>query len=93
MYRRLTETLIFDLREFIVKMTVEHGEITGIQKLENSERSPIGFNPLAFARLVLGDRSREELEIAYPDCRVDVHYKYLVDVLFPKLPSYIHSAY
>ena len=93
MYRRLTETLIFNLREFIVKMTVEHGEITGIQKLENSERSPIGFNPLAFARLVLGDRSREKLEIAYPDCRVDVHYRYLVDVLFPKLPSYIHSAY
>jgi hypothetical protein len=67
--------------------------VTDIQKLQAGERSPIGLNPLAFVQLLTGFKSREELEAAYPDVRIAQSHRYLIDVLFPKLPSYIHSAY
>jgi predicted acetyltransferase len=93
MYRRLTETLNFNLREFSIRMTVKDGEIVDVQRVEGGERSPLGFNPLAFVKLLLGDWRRDELEKAYPDCRVDASHRHLIDVMFPKLPSYIHSAF
>lgn len=93
MYRRLTETLNFNFREFTIRMTVKDGEVVDVQRVEGGERSPLGFNPLVFVKLLLGDWCRDELETAYPDCRVDVSHRHLVDVMFPKLPSYIHSAY
>lgn len=93
MYRRLTETLNFNFREFAIRMTIKDGEIVDVQRVKGGERSPLGFNPLAFVKLLLGDWRRDELETAYPDCRVDVSHRHLIDVMFPKLPSYIHSAY
>ena len=92
-YCHLTETLSFNFRRFTVKMSVENGQITNIQKLETNERSPIGLNPTVFVKLLLGDRSREELEMTYPDVRIDISHKHLLDILFPKKPSYMHSAY
>jgi predicted acetyltransferase len=92
-YRRLTDTLNFNFRKFTIRMTLKDGEVTDVQRIESGERSPLGFNPLVFVKLLLGDQSRDELESAYPDCRVDASCKHLVDVLFPRLPSYIHSAY
>jgi hypothetical protein len=93
MYCRLTETLDFNFRSFTIRMTVKDGEVLEISKIESGGRSPLGFNPLVFVKLLLGDKSRDELEAAYPDCRADASHRHLVDVLFPKLPSYIHSAY
>lgn len=93
MYRRLTDTLSFNFRAFTINVTCKDGRIESIQRIEAGPRSPIGLNPSVFVQLLTGYRSREELEMAFPDVRVDMSYRHLVDVLFPKLPSYIHSAY
>jgi predicted acetyltransferase len=93
MYHRLTETLSFNFRLFTVQMTVREGMIVRIRKVDTGERSPIGLNPSVFVQLLMGYRSRQELEATFPDVRIDVSRKHLIDVLFLKLPSYIHSAY
>jgi hypothetical protein len=78
---------------FTIRVTVKKGRIINIQKIQTSERSPIGLNPLAFIQLLTGYKNREELEATYPDVRIALSHRYLIDILFPKLPSYIHSAY
>jgi predicted N-acetyltransferase YhbS len=91
--RRLTEKLAFNFRRFIIQLQVENGSITDVRRLETGERSSLGLNPSTFTQLLLGYRSRCELEMCFPDFRIDVAHRRLLDVLFPKLPSYIHSAY
>jgi hypothetical protein len=93
MYRRLTETLNINFRSFTIQLTVKGGRIEDIRRLENPEWSPVGMNPTAFVQLLLGYKSRDELESAFPDMRIAVSHRHLIDVLFPKLPSYIHSSY
>jgi predicted acetyltransferase len=92
-YRNLSEKLNFNFRRYTVRMSVENGVITDTQRFETAERSPIGLNPLVFTQLLLGHRSREELEANYPDFIIQSTHKKLIDVLFPKLPSHIHMAY
>ena len=93
MYCGLTETIGFNFRSFTIKVACKDGRIVSINKVEGGPRSPIGLNPTVFVQLMTGYRSREELETAFPDIRIAVSHRHLIDVLFPKLPSYIHSAY
>lgn len=93
MYYRLTETLNFNLRMFTIQATVKDGKIKAIRKIAKGERSPIGLNPLAFVQLMMGYKNRQELEETVPDVRIAVSHRRLIDVLFPKMSSYIHSAY
>ncbi len=93
MYDRLTETLNFNFRAFTIQVTVEDGKIANIKKMDSDGWSPIGLNPLAFIQLMTGYRSRQQLEEAVPDVRIAVSHKHLMDILFPRMPSYIHSAY
>jgi predicted N-acetyltransferase YhbS len=92
-YCHLTEKLNFNFRHYTIEVSVEDGAITNIQKSESNEDRTIGLNPLVFTQLLLGHRSRNELETIYPDFGIRQSHKHLIDVLFPKLPSYIHSAY
>jgi hypothetical protein len=92
-YCHLTEKLNFNFRRYTVQIIVENGVISDIRKLDSNEDRTIGLNPLVFTQLLLGHRSREELEAAYPDFGIHPSHKHLIDVLFPKLPSYIHSTY
>jgi predicted acetyltransferase len=92
-YCHLNEKLNFNFRRYTVQVSVEDGAITDIQRLESNEDRIIGLNPLVFTQLLLGHRSRNELELIYPDFGIRPSHKHLIDVLFPKLPSYIHSAY
>jgi predicted acetyltransferase len=92
-YCHLTEKLNFNFRRYTVQIAVEDGVIADIQRLESNEDGTIGLNPIAFTQLLLGHRSRSELEMTYPDFGIRPSHKHLIDVLFPKLPSYIHSAY
>lgn len=92
-FGRLTESLTFNFRRFAVQITVQDGLIIGIEKLDRPERSMVGLNPPASTQLLLGYRSREELQMIFPDFNVRHGYEKLVDILFPKLPSFIHSVY
>jgi predicted acetyltransferase len=93
MYSRLTETLDFNLRAFTIQVSAKDGKIAGIKKIDTSKRSAIGLNPLTFTQLMTGYKNRSQLEEAMPDVRIALSHRLLIDVLFPKMPSYIHSAY
>jgi predicted acetyltransferase len=90
-YRRLSEKLSFNFRSYTVQVTAEDGSVTSIQRLESSEDRNIGLNPLVFTQLLLGHRNRSELEMTYPDFGIRQSHKHMIDVIFPKLPSYVHS--
>jgi len=92
-YSHLTEKLNFNFRRYTVQVSVENGSIVDITRLESNEDRTLGLNPLVFTQLLLGHQGRHELEMTYPDFRIDFNHKQLIDVLFPKLPSHIHAAY
>jgi hypothetical protein len=92
-YRRLTEKLNFNFRRYTVQMRIENGAVVDVETLDVNDDRTIGLNLTAFIQLLVGHRSREELEAVYPDFVVRSSHKHLIDVMFPKLPSYIHSAY
>jgi predicted acetyltransferase len=92
-YNRLTEKINLSFYRYTVQLTIENGAITDIQRLEDGEDRAVRFNPAVFMQLLLGYRSREELELTYPDFIVRSSHKQLIDVLFPKLPSYTHTVY
>jgi len=93
LYSHLTEKLNFNFRRYTVQVAVESGTITSVHKLDSNEDRTIGLNPLVFVQLLLGHRSRHELEMIYPDFAIRPSHKHLIDMLFPKLPSHIHAAY
>jgi hypothetical protein len=92
-YRRLTEKLSFNFYRFTVQMVIEDGVVSNVQRLETNEDRTIRASPLVFTQMLFAHRSREELQRIYPDFMVHPSHQHLVDVLFPKLPSYIHCAY
>jgi predicted acetyltransferase len=92
-YRHLTERLSFNFYLYTVQLMVEDGLIMDVQRMETNEDRIIRVNPLVFPQLLLGHRSRHELEMIYPDFIIRPSHKQLIDILFPKLPSHIHSAY
>jgi predicted acetyltransferase len=89
----LTQKLNLNLYRYTIQITFENGMVTSVQRFDTSEDRVIRFNPVVFVQLLLGYRSREELETVYPDFLVKPGYKSLVDVLFPKMPSFIHTNY
>jgi predicted acetyltransferase len=92
-FKHLNMQLYFNFYRYTVQMAIESGTITKIQRLDLCEDRNMRFNPLVFMQMLLGYRSREELETAYPDFIVKMSHKSLIDVLFPRLPSYIHTDY
>jgi len=89
----LTGSLNFNLYSNTIQIVFGHGKITTIVRLESCEDRAIRFNPQVFVQLLLGYRSREELEATYPDFLVKPSHKQLIDTLFPKMPSFIHTNY
>jgi predicted acetyltransferase len=89
----LTAKLDFNFFRYTVRLTIESGVIKDVQRLEECEDKAMRFNPTVFQQLLLGYRSREELELTYPDFIVRPSHRPLIDILFPKLPSYIHTVY
>lgn len=92
-FRHLTEKIDFNFCRYTVQMAIKDGMIVNVERLATSDDRTMILNPLVFTQLLLGHRSREELERIYPDFIVRPIRKHLVDVLFPKLPSYIHTTY
>lgn len=92
-YRHITEKISFNFYRYTVQLTIQDGAITGAQRLETNEDRTIRANPMVFTQLLLGYRSREELQAIYPDFIVRPSRRNLIDVLFPKMPSYIHTEY
>jgi len=92
-YRHLTEKVNFNFYRHVIQVTFEDGVVKDVQRVETTKDRTIRFNPLVFTQLLLGYRNLEELQTIYLDCFVRPIHQHLVDVLFPKLPSYIHTDY
>jgi predicted acetyltransferase len=92
-YTGLSKDITINFWKYAVKMKIEEGKITSIEKAFGEKDRTIGFNPYVFTKLALGYKSRMELEKMYPDFRVQGDSGGLIDVMFPKQPSYIHYSY
>lgn len=75
-----------------LKLTIVNGEVAEIQdfKPESFREASAGFPDKTFYYLLLGSRTFEELEYAFPDCFVGKPSdRALLATLFPKQPSAI----
>lgn len=92
-FRHLTGKLNFNFYRYTVQVSLEDGTVTDVRRLETNEDRTMRFNPAVFTQLLFGYRDRAELENVYQDFLVRPSHRHLIDVLFPKLPSYIHTDY
>jgi predicted acetyltransferase len=92
-YRGFTENINLNLYHNTIKLIIKHGKLEKIQKLDTCDHRDIRMNPEVFTQLIVGYRSREELETIYPDFMIRPSHRYLIDVMFPKKPSFIHTEY
>jgi predicted N-acetyltransferase YhbS len=73
----------------------ENGRIIDIEGLGFSSEwgEPIQIPTRAAVPLFLGCRDREESQVFWKDMGAQPKYAYLLDVLFPKMESFIYSIY
>lgn len=89
----LTQNVCLNLYHEAFELHFEGGELTAVESLGFSERAGIRIPPSLVAPLLLGYRSREELAQAHHDVSVWGEWRHLVDVMFPKLTSFIYTIY
>lgn len=91
----LTETVVVNLYREAFELRFERGAIRSVNAVgfRRWEETSINMPPQAFAPLVLGYRSREELHQAYPDVGIWGQSSCLIDVLFPKMEAFIYLNY
>jgi predicted N-acetyltransferase YhbS len=78
-----------------VRLRFESGKLTEVANLgaTNWEGEPIHMPPLRLIPLVLGYKTRQELQDAHPDVNVWHNSRMIVDTLFPKTESLIYTVY
>ncbi len=74
-------------------MRFEGGKLVAVEALGFCDRGGIRVPPLTVAPLLLGWRSREELRSIRPDLSIGRDWQHLVDILFPKVDSFIYTVY
>jgi hypothetical protein len=88
-----TGELLLDFYRSGIKIQIEGGTITKIEDWQPStdSRGDLAFPGLSFLNLVCGSRSFSELKDFYPDCysRKKSEAPALIEILFPKKPSYV----
>jgi predicted N-acetyltransferase YhbS len=90
----ITQSVILNLYRQAYELKFEKGHITAVNAIGFcDEANMIRIPPMQFIPLVLGYKSREELQAVYPDFSIRGQSQYLVDVLFPKMKSFLHLIY
>lgn len=92
-YAGLTRTICLNLYREAFELRFEKGKLQAVNAVGFKDEWGIKIPPLLFAPLLLGYRSREELHHMYPDIAIDGQFKALVDVMFPKLESFLFTIY
>ena len=92
-YNCLTRVVNLNFYRYTIQLAIEKGRITHIENVEDCMNKTVRFNPNVFPQLLLGYRSREELEKICPDFIVQPACRRLIDILFPKKSSFIHTVY
>jgi predicted N-acetyltransferase YhbS len=89
----LTQNVCLNLYREAFELRFEGGRLAAVEPLGFSDRGGIRIPPLLLAPLLLGYRDREELARAHHDVSVSGEWQHLVDILFPKVTSFIHTIY
>jgi GNAT superfamily N-acetyltransferase len=88
-------SLEIDLYRDGLRMEIERGRIVSIEPwrapIPEEDSTAMGCPPLTFVQLVLGHRSIEELTALFPDVWHSSDKRFLIDTLFPKLPSHVEQ--
>jgi hypothetical protein len=91
-FERYSGELVFTFYRSGLRFVFENGRIAAIEdfKTDSHRAAAAGFPDRTFYYLLLGSRTLEELEYAFPDCFVRKPTdRALLETLFPKLPSAI----
>jgi predicted N-acetyltransferase YhbS len=89
----LTRTICLNIYREAFELHFERGKLLAVTSIGFSDGGDLRIPPLLLAPLLLGYRSREELSKMYPDFSAYGKMEYLVDVLFPKVESFIYTIY
>jgi len=89
----LTQDICLSLYRQGFELRFVRGRLTAVEPLSSGDRGSIRLPPLLAAPLLLGYRCWDELAQAHHDMSVRDDCRYLVDVLFPKVPSFIYTIY
>lgn len=89
----LTRTVCLNLYREAFELYFEKGKLQTVIAIGFTDKGEIKIPPLLLAPLLLGYRSREELSRMFPDIGIYGQSQHLVDVMFPKLDSFIFTIY
>lgn len=90
----LTRSVILNLYQAGYELVFDEGCITAVNALGFCENAyDIRIPPMQFVQLALGYRTRDELQMIYPDVGISAQAQPLVDVLFPKMNAFLHLIY
>jgi predicted acetyltransferase len=93
-FENLTRSLIINLYREGYELVFENGQIITVNTLGFCEDAyEVRIPPNQFTQLVLGYRSCEELRDIYPDVSITGQAQPLIDVLFPKMESFLYILY
>jgi predicted acetyltransferase len=94
-FRDLNRDIYINLYKNALMLTFRNGTLESVEPLDfvdasiGAEGGDIDIPPDAFIRLVLGYRRIDQLIDAWPDISVKPESRYLMEVLFTKMTSYL----
>ena len=93
-FAQLNQSVVINLYRQAYELKFVDGQINTVNELSFYEgASTLSLPPAQFVPLVLGYKNRQELQEFYPDVSTRGQAQYLVDVLFPKMKSFLHLIY
>jgi hypothetical protein len=89
----MTREVVVNLYREAFALRFESGRLVEAVTVGFREGGDLRLPPQLFTPLVLGYRTRSELETLFPDVGAWGQSRLLVDTLFPKVPSYLYTIY
>ena len=94
-FARFSGSVEIDLYREGLRIVIERGRVVEIEPwqapIPEEDSTAMGCPPLTFVQLALGYRSIEELTAIFPDVWHSSDKGFLIDTLFPKLPSRVEQ--
>ena len=98
-WQGLTTDLIINFYREAFKLRFVAGKLAGVEALGfvdtsmGADGGHLCIPPDAFLRLAFGYRSLEQLADTWPDMVIKPEVRHLVESLFPRMTSYLHTPY
>ncbi|MBX3063270.1 MAG: GNAT family N-acetyltransferase [Anaerolineae bacterium] len=90
----LSEDVTINLYRTAITLHFERGKLKRTESGSAAEyHGSISIPPLLLAPLIFGWRTADELAACFPDFSVWGRHRYLIDVLFPKMESFLYTIY